>query len=374
MSRKYRIVVLPGDGVGAEVLPEAVKVLKAAERAISGLNFDFQEFECGAGYWLKNEKKAEWPSEAFQACKEAEGILFGAVGLTEVVKPDGMPVGADVVFGLRFGLDLYANVRPIKLYRGVKCPIADKRSQDIDLVIIRENTEGLYSPIRGVLSRGGKTELAIDVRVVTKKGSERVIKYAFHLCSKRNGAPQDGKHRVTCVHKGNVLKGCVFFKQIYDNIAKKYPDVEKDYAIVDAFTQWLIRRPEFYDVVVTTNMFGDIITDLGAVLQGGLGMAPAGNIGDEHAMFEPVHGSAPRVAGKQMANPTAAILSAKMMLEWIAGKCNDDNCRKASEKVEMAVEHILAEGKVRTYDLGGKSKTSDMGSAIAETVKKQYYK
>jgi len=369
MPRKYRIVVLPGDGIGAEVVSEALKVLRAAQEVTAGLELEFQEFECGAHYWLKTGGREEWSPEAFQACREATAVLFGAVGLPDAVKPDGTMVGTDVIFGLRFGLDLYANVRPVKLYPGVGCPIVGKKPGDIDFVIIRENTEGLYSPIRGALTRGGETELVSDVRVITRKGAERVTKYAFELCSRREGAPKDGRRRVTCVDKSNVLRGCAFFRSVYDDVARSYPSVEKDYAYVDAFTQWMIRRPEFYDVAVTTNMFGDIVTDLASILQGGMGMAPAGNIGDKHAMFEPIHGSAPRMAGKKMANPTAAIISAKMMLEWIAETHNDEAPLKASEKMGKAIELTLAEGKVRTYDLGGSSSTVDVGDAMAEKVK-----
>jgi len=370
LPRKYRIAVLPGDGVGAEVVPEAVKVLKAAEEVTSGLSLEFQEFECGAHYWLKTGKREEWPPDALPACKEATAVLFGAVE-SERTKPDGKRLGAQIVFGLRFGLDLYANVRPVKLYPGVECPIVGKTSKDIDFVIIRENTEDLYSGVKGALTRGGETELAVDVRVVTRKGSERVIRYAFELCKTRRGAPSDGEHRVTCVDKSNVLRGCILFRNIYDEVAESYPDVERDYAYIDAFMQWIVRRPEFYDVVVTTNMFGDIATDLAAVLQGGMGMSPAGNIGERHAMFEPIHGSAPRIAGKKMANPIASILSAKMMLEWIAQTYNDDTPKRAAEKIERAVEHVLTEGKVRTYDLGGESSTTEVGDAIAEAVRKQ---
>jgi len=370
VPRKYTIVVLPGDGVGSEVVPEAVKVLKAAEEATTGLKLEFREFECGAHYWLRTEKKEEWPTEAFQACKESTAILYGAVGLPEAVRPDGTMVGADIVFGIRFGLDLYANVRPVKLYQGVECPVSGKKPGDINFVIVRENTEDLYAPIRGALTRGGETELAVDVRIVTRKGAGRVIKYAFELCGRRKGAPLDGKHRVTCVDKSNVLRGCVFFRNIYNEVAKSYAGIERDYAYVDAVTQWMIRRPEFYDVIVTTNMFGDILTDMASVLQGGMGMAPAGNIGDQHAMFEPIHGSAPRIAGKKVANPIAATLSAKMMLEWIAETRGDAAPRRAAEKIEKAVERVLMEGKVRTHDLGGESSTTEVGDTIADAVRK----
>jgi len=368
MSRKYKIVVLPGDGVGKEVMPEAVKVLKAAEDSVSGFSLDFQQFDCGAEYWRKHGKKAEWPPETFETCKNADAMLLGAVGLPSALRADGIPVGGDVVFGLRFGLDLYANVRPAKLYEGVPCPISGKKAGDVDFVVVRENTEGMYAPIHGMLNRGEMDELAVDVRVITEKGAERVVKYAFELCKQRKGALSDGKRRLTCVDKSNVLQGCVLFRSIYDKVAENYRAVEKDYAYIDAFMQWIIRKPEFYDVVVTTNMFGDIISELAAAITGGVGLAPAGNIGDKHAMFEPIHGSAPRIAGKNKANPIGAILAGKMMLEWISKTRNDKVPQKAAQKIEKAVKKVLKERKTITYDLGGDSSTENVGNTIAKLV------
>ncbi|MEM1545673.1 MAG: isocitrate/isopropylmalate dehydrogenase family protein [Candidatus Methanomethylicia archaeon] len=368
MPRKYKIAFLPGDGIGREVIPEALKVLRAVEE-LSNLNFEFIPVEGGATYWLKTGRREEWPPEAYSICKDSDAILFGAVGIPGVNYPDGTSVGNRVIFSLRFGLDLYANVRPVKLYDGVPCPLIGKKPKDIDFVIVRENTEDLYIPIRGFLERGETRELAIDVRVVTRRGSERVIKYAFELCRRRNGAPIDGRRRVTCIDKSNVLRGCLFFRQIFDEVAGKYSDVDKDYAYVDAFTQWIITRPERYDVCVTTNMFGDIVTDLTSVLQGGMGMAPSGEIGDGKAMFEPIHGTAPDIAGKGIANPIATILSAKMMLEWLGDKYEDESARKAALRIEEAVKRVLADGRVRTPDLGGSSRTSEVGDAIASIVK-----
>ncbi|MBX5326820.1 MAG: isocitrate/isopropylmalate dehydrogenase family protein [Candidatus Bathyarchaeia archaeon] len=370
MPRKYRIVVLPGDGVGKEVIPEAAKILKTTENTAGGLHLEFQQFDCGAEYWLKTGKKAEWPSEAFEACKKADAILLGAVGLPNALRADGAPVGGDVVFGLRFGLDLFANVRPVKLYEGVPCPIAGKKAGDVDFVVVRENTEGMYAPIHGSLSRGERNELAVDVRVITEKGAERVVKYAFELCKKRKGAPIDEKRRVTCVDKSNVLQGCVLFRSIYDKIAKNYPRIEKDYAYIDAFMQWLIRKPEFYDVVVTSNMFGDIISELAAAIAGGVGLAAAGNIGDMHAMFEPIHGSAPRIAGQNKANPIGAILAGKMMLEWLSKTRNDAALKKAAGKIEKAVAMVLRARKTVTYDLGGNASTEMVGNAIVRLLTK----
>lgn len=381
MGRKYRIVVLPGDGIGRETVPEALKALKAMEEVSSGLNLEFLEFPAGAEYYSRTGE--EWPKEAFKTIKEeADAVLLGAVGWNtptgEAIQlKDGRFAGAGVLFGLRFGLDLYANIRPVKLYQGLPSVIADKGPKDIDMVIVRENTEGLYQPIRGYLARGGVEEMAIDSRVITRKGSERIIRHAFQLSRFRGkGAPKDGRLKVTCVDKSNVLLGCVLFRKVYDMVAGDYPDVNRDYAYIDAFCQWLIRSPEWFDVAVTTNMFGDISTDLGAAVAGGMGMAPAGNIGDEHAMFEPIHGSAPRHAGKNEANPLATILASKMMLEWLGRKHSDDACARGAEKIEESVMKLLSEGRTRTYDLCRgpyanvkPSSTKAVGDAVTKLIK-----
>ncbi len=365
----YRIIVLPGDGIGVEVIREGKKVLKAVSD-LYGITFDMAEYSCGGEYYLKTGK--EWEDDAFEECRKADAILLGAIGWPGARLPDGNLAGAGVVFGLRFGLDLYANVRPAKLYPGVRHKICDEfvqvwKPESVDFVIIRENTEGCYTPTGGSLTRGGETELAVDSRVITRKACERVIRFAFELCMKRKGAPKDGKQRVTCVDKSNVMKGCQLFRKIYDEIAGNYP-VEKDYSYIDAFTQWIVRNPEFYDVAVTPNMLGDIATDLAAVLQGGMGMAASANIGDNNAMFEPVHGSAPKYTGQDKANPTACILSVQMMLSYLAEKKTDKTLQKASEAVEKAVASVLKEGKTLTYDLGGKARCSQVGNAVVEAL------
>ncbi|MFQ6060035.1 MAG: isocitrate/isopropylmalate dehydrogenase family protein [Thermoplasmata archaeon] len=371
---KYKLVVLPGDGIGKEVIWEAVKVLEAIEE-IFPVDFERITYPCGGEYFLETGK--EWPEEAFEVCKkEADAVLLGAIGYPEAILPNGDLAGTNVVFGLRFGLDLYANVRPTKLYPNVKHKISNEfrniwKPGRVDFVTVRENTEGCYTPTRGYLERGGSQELAVDSRVITRKGSERVIKFAFELCMRRKGAPYDGKRRVTCVDKSNVMSGCRLFRRIYNEVAERYPDVNKDYAYIDAFTQWLIRNPEWYDVAVCPNMFGDIATDLASVLEGGMGMAAGGNIGDEHAMFEPIHGSAPRHAGKDKVNPIAAISATRMMLDWVGLKNNDHNLMVAAERLEQAIIDVLKEGKYLTYDLGGSSKCSEVGSAIAERIKEE---
>lgn len=365
MPKGYKVVALPGDGVGPEVLAEGIKVLKAVEGVTPGLKLDFVQCEAGAGLYKRTGEA--FPSSVFDLCKKADAIYKAPMGLFDVRYIDGSEVGPDVTLGLRFGLDLYANVRPAKLYPGVSSLVRGKSFGDIDYVIVRENTEGLYA------ARGGgsilRDELAVDSIVITRKGTKRVVKFAFELAKKREGAPLDGEKRVTCVDKSNVLKSYAFFRKVYDEVANEYPNVNRDYAYVDAMTQWMLRKPEWYDVVVTENMFGDIIADLAASTAGGMGLAPSANIGNERAMFEPVHGSAPRHAGKNEINPIATILSGRMMLEWLADKHNDDAARIAAEKMEKAVAALLAEGKVRTYDLGGTSKTSEVGDAIVNKIK-----
>jgi 3-isopropylmalate dehydrogenase len=240
----------------------------------------------------------------------------------------------------------------------------------VDMVFLRENTEGLYAPTGGKLQPGGKTDVAIDTRVITRRASEQIIRHAFELCKTRNkGAPKDGKLRVTAIVKDNVLHGCQAFRDIFFEIGEEYPEIEKDTAIVDAFTQWLIGQPEYYDVLVTTNMFGDIVTDLASVLQGGMGMAAGANVGREHAMFEPIHGSAPRHAGKDKVNPIAMILSVKEGLDWLAGQKDDANLSKAAAAIEDAVVEVLERGSPLTYDIVGNdaaAKCSEVGEAVAK--------
>ncbi len=367
----FKIIVLPGDGVGPEVVREGIKVLKTVED-VYGLEFNLVPYPCGGKHYL--EMGEEWPDGAFESCRTSDAILLGAIGYPGALLPNGDLAGAGVVFGLRFGLDLYANVRPTKLYPNVRHMVHGSPKEvwepgKVDFVIVRENTEGLYAPIRGTLRRGGLEELAVDNQVVTRKGAERVIRFAFEVSMKRKGAPADGKRRVTCVDKSNVLDGCRFFRRVYDEVAAEYPKVERDYAYIDAFTQWMIRKPEVYDVVVTTNLFGDIATDLAAVLQGGMGLAAGGNIGERHGMFEPIHGSAPKYEGQDKANPIATVLAVEMMLEWLGERKREKTLREASRTVEAAVEATLREGKHLTYDLGGQARCSEVGDAVAKKVK-----
>jgi 3-isopropylmalate dehydrogenase len=365
MPGKYKIVVLRGDGVSREVIPEAVKALKAAQEVVTGLELDFVEFDCGFEYYKKTGEP--WPPQAYETCKESDAILYGAVGLPGV---EGLEHIVYVHRMLRQNLDLYANVRPVKLRENVPCPLVGKKPGDINFVIVRENTEDLYAPMKGVLTRAEVAEVAIDVKIVTRKGAERIIKYAFDFCRRRGrGAPLDGKLRVTCVDKSTVLKSCALFREVYNEVAEGYLDIEKDYALIDAWTQWAIRRPEYYDVVVTTNLFGDIMSDMTAPIQGGLGLAPSAEVGDEYGMFRPIHGSAPKYSGKYVANPIATILSAKMLMDWLADKHNDRSAEEAANRIEKAVDLTLKEGKVLPRDLGGSSKTNEVGDEIAKKIR-----
>jgi 3-isopropylmalate dehydrogenase len=269
-------------------------------------------------------------------------------------------------------LDLYANVRPVKLYPGVLHRVHGKSRRvwdedKVDMVIVRENTEGLYSGIGGVLGTP-RSRLAVDTRIITREASERVIRYAFELSRKRGrGAPKDGKKRVTCIVKDNVLRGCQLFHEVFREVGAAYQDVEKDVAIVDAFTQWLVGQPEYYDVCVTTNMFGDIVTDLASVLQGGMGMAVGCNVGDRHAMFEPIHGSAPKYAGKDKVNPMAMMLATGEAMRWLGGRKENARLTQAGDAVENAVKSVLAAGGPLTYDLVGEERAAPM-STVAEAI------
>jgi 3-isopropylmalate dehydrogenase len=300
-------------------------------------------------------------------------------GRGPVTMPGGKMAGWSPVIGNRMRLDLYANIRPVKLFEGVRARISGAHKEvwkpgDVDMVFIRENTEGLYAGIGGVLRPGGRGVVASDTRIITRAASERVIRLAFEKSKHRNGAPKDKKKRVTCIVKNNVLDGCRFFAEIFEEIGAGYPEIEKDVAIVDAFTQWLIGQPEYYDVCVTTNMFGDIVTDLASVLQGGMGMAVGCNVGDDHAMFEPIHGSAPRHAGKDKVNPMAMILATAEALRWLGNKKGDAKLTRGGDAIEASVRAVLKEGRRLTYDLVGEDKASKMSevtTAILDALEPQ---
>jgi isocitrate/isopropylmalate dehydrogenase len=381
----YHIICLPGDGIGPEVMAEGVKVLRAVAEVMR-LDFKFEEIPCGGQYYLAHGKHRDWPDGSETKCARADMILLGAVGWPNpdgngpTLMENGHMAGYSAVLGNRTRLDLYANVRPVKLYPGVHHRIHGKPRHVwepglVDIVFVRENTEGLYSPTGGILAPGNVAQVGIDTRVITRRGSERVIRRAFEICRrKKRPAPADGKKRVTCIVKDNVLHGCRVFRDIFYDIGREYPEIQKETAIVDAFTQWLVTKPEWYDVCVTTNMFGDIVTDLASVLQGGMGMAAGANIGDEQGMFEPIHGSAPKYTGQDKANPMAMVLAVHEGLLWLAGKKSDPRLEKAAEVIELAVMKILERGQPLTYDLvedpSKAARCSVVGTALAEEAKR----
>jgi isocitrate/isopropylmalate dehydrogenase len=374
----YRIALLPGDGIGPEVLAQARRVLDCvASRA--GVDFAFEEIPCGGRYYLEHGGR-DWPEGSEERCAAADLILLGAVGWPKpdgtgpITMPDGRMAGWSAVLGNRMRLDLYANVRPVKLLAGVRQRIHGKSMQvwepgKVDLVIVRENTEDLYAGMGGLLAPGGRGTVAIDTRVITRAGCERIIRFAFELCRKRaRGAPADGRRRVTSIAKDNVLAGCRFFNEIFFEIGRDYADIDKETVIVDAFTQALVTAPEHFDVCVTTNLFGDIVTDLAAVLQGGMGMAVGCNLGERHGMFEPIHGSAPTHA-PDTANPLAMILAAAAGLRWLGEKRHDPRLGRAAEAIESAVAAVVAAGAPLTYDLVGPEHAAPMsavGAAVCE--------
>ncbi len=375
-----KVISLPGDGVGKEVVAAAHTVLEATQER-HGFHLDVRHVDCGAQYYQKSGH--EWEEGGLAACSEADGILLGAVGWPGVSLPDGNIAGWNVIFGLRLGLDLYANVRPCRLYEGVPHKVSEKFTQvwepkNVDMMFFRENTEGSYTPTRGSLKRGGIEEVAIDTRVITRKGALRINERAWEAAEARAAARKaagtthastgKAEGKVTCVDKSNVRAGCRLFRACYDETGAKHNGITKDYSYVDAFTQSLVRNPEWYDVVVAPNMLGDIVTDLASVLQGGMGMAASGNIGDRHAMFEPVHGSAPKHAGKDVINPYAAILTSGMMLEHMGHKKSDKRLLAGAAAIESAVQKSLA-ARVFTYDLGGKVSCSGVGQAVAKAIK-----
>ena len=308
MAKTYKIGVIPGDGTGPEVTAEAVKALKALA-AKRSLGFQFTEFALGGELYLK--KGVLLPDEMIADLQGMDSIFLGAIGHPDV-KPGVLE--REVLLKLRFEMDLYINLRPVILFPGVETPLKDKGPEDIDFVVVRENTEGLYAGGGGFFKKGTPDEIALQEAVSTRKGVERCIRYAFEYCRKR-----DGKKRLTLCGKTNVLiyESDLWYR-VFHEVAKDYPDIGLDYQHVDAISMWMIKNPESFDVVVTTNMFGDIITDIGAIVQGGLGIAAGGNIHPGGiGMFEPIGGSAPKYTGRNIINPLAAISAAQMMLDYL---------------------------------------------------------
>ena len=345
----YQIAVVPGDGTGPEVVAEGIKVLRAAaDRCRIELNFT--EYNLGGEHYLATGEIL--PEATLTALSEADAIYLGAIGHPDV-KPGILEKG--ILLSLRFHFDQYINLRPVRLYEGVETPVRNKGPADIDFVVVRENTEGLYAGAGGCLKRGTPDEVAVQESINTRKGVERCIRFAFDYCRKRNG-----RKKLTLCGKTNVLTYAFdLWERTFNEVARDYPDITTDYAHVDAICMWMIKNPEWFDVIVTDNMFGDIITDLGAMIQGGMGIAAGGNINPEGlSMFEPIGGSAPKYTGQGIINPVAAISAAQIMMETLGES-------RAARFIEEGVIKALRDD---IQDMGAGRmglSTSEVGDRIA---------
>jgi 3-isopropylmalate dehydrogenase len=352
-NRAFHIAVLAGDGIGPEVMAPALEVLRRIE-AKSDLKFRFTDAPAGANNYLATGKSM--PESTIRLCDEADAILLGACGLPSVRYPDNTEIMPQVE--LRFHFDLYAGVRPARLIPGVPSPIVGADRFGIDLIVIRESTEGLFASMgKGVVT---DTE-ARETLVITRKTSERLFEFSFRLAERRKARGRRGQ--LTCVDKANVFKAFAFFREMFDEAASRHPNVKADRLYVDACSALLVKRPWDFDVMVMENMFGDILSDMTAGLIGGMGMAPSADIGDRHAVFQPCHGTAPDIMGQGKANPTAMILSAAMMLDWLADKHGLEGATEAAERIERAVDKVYADG-IKPMEFGGSNGTADIAKAV----------
>lgn len=353
--QEYKVAVIAGDGIGPEVLEEGIKVLKKIVEIDGSFKVKFTEFPWGCEYYLKNGKMMD--EDGMDKLKGFDAIYLGAVGYPGV--PDNVSLG-DLLLKIRRGFDQYINLRPVKLLNGAPCPLKNIKCEDIDMLVVRENSEGEYANVGARLYEGTPQEVVLQTGVFSRKGTERVIRYAYEIARK------EGK-TLTSISKGNALGySMVFWDQIFKEVSKEYPDVKIYSYLVDAASMFFVKEPKRFQIVVTSNLFGDILTDLGAAISGGMGLAAGANLNPEKkfpSMFEPIHGSAPDIAGKGLANPLAAIWSISQMLDFWGQE-------KWAVKILTAIEQILVEKRVLTPDLGGKAKTNEIGTEIIRLLQK----
>lgn len=352
MNKVHKIAVMGGDGTGPEVVAEGIKVIKAAAEKF-GFAVELTDFDYGGDRYLKTGEVL--PDNAAEELSKHDAIFLGAIGHPDV-KPGILEKG--ILLNLRFALDQYVNLRPVVLYPGVETPLRDKGPEDIDFVVVRENTEGLYAGAGGVLKKGTADEVAVQESINTRKGVERCIRFAFDYARKRNK-----KKTVTLCGKTNVLTFAFdLWERAFYEVAKEYPDIKTDYAHVDATCMWMVKNPEWFDVIVTDNMFGDIITDLGAMIQGGMGIAAGGNINPEGvSMFEPIGGSAPKYTGQNVINPLAAIGAAQMMMDYLGEA-------QAAAAIEEAIKYVVSE-KIQSLSAGKMGYgTTEVGDMVAAAI------
>jgi 3-isopropylmalate dehydrogenase len=352
--RRHSIAVLPGDGIGEEVVAQGLRVLDAVAKR-EGFQADRKVYPHGADHYLKTGEAM--PAAALEEMGKTEAILLGAIGDPRI--ETGLLERA-IIWGVRQTFDLYVNLRPIRLYAADLCPLKNKGPADVDMVVVRENTEDAYAGLGGIHRKGTPHEVAIAEMIYTRNGVERVIRYAFQLAARRN---KGGAPKVTLVDKANAIRAQDIWTRVFAEVAKEYPRVATDHAYIDAACMWMVKNPEWFDVVVTPNLFGDILTDLGAMVQGGMGIAASGNIHPGRiSMFEPIHGSAPKYRGQNSANPLATIEAVRMLLEHVGESAG-------AKRIGDAVRTTLESGRIKSLSAGA-YKTSEIGDIILEAIAK----
>lgn len=353
--KRFDIAVIAGDGIGPEVIAEGKKVFSGISQMDGNFSVSFADFPWGCEHYLKTGEMM--PEDGLDRLKKFDAIYLGAVGYPGV--PDHISLG-DLLLRIRRGFDEYINLRPVRLLKGAPCPLADVSADDINMIVVRENSEGEYANVGAHLYAGTEREVALQTGVFSRHGCERVIRYAYELAHRE-------KRSLTSISKGNALRySMVFWDEIFAEIGKEYPDVETHSLLVDAASMFFVKDPGRFEIVVTSNLFGDILTDLGAAIAGGMGLAAGANLNPERkypSMFEPIHGSAPDIAGQGTANPLASIWSVSQMLEFLGEPV-------WAERLLTAIETLLVERRTLTPDLGGSAKTSEIGDAVLEILKR----
>lgn len=360
MVQSFQIAVFEGDGIGPEITAPTLRILEALAQSHNSYELAFKKLPAGAAQYAQSGEAL--PASSMEAARRADAILLAAMGLPSVRYQDGTEISPQI--DLRIELDLFAGVRPVRVVPGQPTPLKLSGGQSIDFVLIRESTEGLFhSKGKGEVTK----DEARETLLITRKTSEKLFRFAFAYAQQRQRLGQ-GKGRVTCVDKANVFRAFAFFREIFDGVAKEFPHMSADHAYVDATALWMVEKPWTFDVMVTENMFGDILSDLGAGIMGGLGLAPSADIGHDHAVFQPCHGSAPDIAGKGVANPLAMILSAAMMLDWLGTK--HDSARMVADAAILrdSVYKVVAERTHLTRDLGGDSGTEAAAQAVLDQL------